>query len=178
MAGTAEFAQALERLRLAKGVSPAQMARDMDEYEGNISRWRKGKGIDLVNVRKLANYFGVDETWLENLAGYGDSEHSLAQESLEAERQIWRARYDSLMEKTVPRWAWNVYMEACDALAETFRNITPGELSTPDQRRLSSSTAESGESHPGADKRNLADTYRPSRSTQRITSRALASVAG
>ncbi len=60
----ASFADALERLRLERGLSPAQLARALKEYEGNVSRWRNGKGIDLLNVRKIADFFGADRTYL------------------------------------------------------------------------------------------------------------------
>jgi transcriptional regulator with XRE-family HTH domain len=164
------FAAAFEQLRKAKGVSPAQMARDLGEYEGNISRWRRGGGIELVKVRKLAAYFDVDSVWLEKLAGYGDSYITHESETAEAERQIWRSRYDALMEKRVPRWAWNAYMDACEALADAFRSASPGQLSNADDASLSKATGKKKQARGDPDFSKLSDTSRYPTSTQQFAS--------
>jgi transcriptional regulator with XRE-family HTH domain len=119
------FAEVFERLRQTRGLSPAQLARELDEYEGNISRWRRGQGIDHAKVRKVADYFGVDRGWLERLAGYGDSTASLAKERIEVERGMWAAVYDELIETKVPRAMWRSYIDACIALARAFEQINP-----------------------------------------------------
>lgn len=141
MADRPQFGEALRELRESRGLTQAQLARDLGEYEGNISRWQRGKGIDIDNVRKIADYFGVERSWLEALAGYSDSDRTFTKDT-EAERQQWRSRYDYLMEKKVPRWAWNAYMEACAALAEAYERMQPPSLSTDAEASLSSTTAE------------------------------------
>lgn len=75
------FAQALEELMKARGLSQAALSRRTGFYEANIGRWRRGGGIEIDNVRKLADFFGVDRTDLERLAGYGDSASTSANAS-------------------------------------------------------------------------------------------------
>ncbi len=67
------FAEAFEQLRQARGLKPADIARELDVYPGEVSRWRRGGGISITNVRKVAEFFGADRNWLEGLAGYPDS---------------------------------------------------------------------------------------------------------
>lgn len=65
------FAEAFERLRKARGWSPAEVARRLDVYPTEVSRWRRGLGgISINNVRKIADLFEADRSWLEGLAGY------------------------------------------------------------------------------------------------------------
>lgn len=72
------FAEVFEQLRLSRpGLTQAKLARELGEYEGNISRWRRGHGIDVVKVWKIADYFGVDRSYLARLAGYRDNTPAL-----------------------------------------------------------------------------------------------------
>lgn len=168
MAERPPFAQALEQLREARGLTPAQLARELNEYEGNVSRWRRGQGIELVNVRKIAEYFGVDSAWLERLAGYGDSAPSPTKESIDAERQLWRSRFDYMMEKRVPKWAWEAYMTACEALGEAYQQMRPGALNNAGPQTLNRSGTEIEPGASGAEERDLTDLYRPHASTYRF----------
>jgi len=138
------FGEVFEQLRLARGLSPAQLARGLEEYEGNISRWRRGQGIDQLKVRKVADFFGVDRAWLERLAGYGDSAVSLTKENVEVERSMWHAVYDELIEKEVPRPLWQSYIEACMAMARAFRNLPGAALSTDEQDASAGGSPEIG----------------------------------
>jgi len=75
------FADVLNDLMEARGLSQAALARALDTYDGNVRRWRTGAGIEIENVRKLATFFGVDRAYIERLAGYGDSSLSSADDS-------------------------------------------------------------------------------------------------
>lgn len=80
------FAEAFERLRTGRGWSPAEVARQLDVYPTEVSRWRRGLGgISIRNVRKVADVFGVDRAELERLAGYDDSSVTVAQDTLSPE---------------------------------------------------------------------------------------------
>jgi transcriptional regulator with XRE-family HTH domain len=136
-----EFAALLNQLMTSRGLSQAQLARDLDQYDGTVMRWRQGQGIELVNVHLLADYFGVERDYLARLAGYGDSEPSSPTlENLDHERQVWHAIYDELIEKKVPRSMWQSYIDACMAMADVFRNA--GSLNTPLPDALNTPTPE------------------------------------
>jgi transcriptional regulator with XRE-family HTH domain len=134
-----EFAALLNQLMANRGLSQAQLARDLDQYDGTVMRWRQGQGIELGNVHALADYFGVDRDYMARLAGYGDSEPSSPTlENLDHERQVWHAIYDELIEKKVPRTMWQSYIDACMAMADVFR----GALNTSDVDALNTPTPE------------------------------------
>lgn len=76
------FAQTLEGLMLARGLSQAKLAEALGVYDGNVRRWRTGKGIEIENVWKIADYFGVERAALEQLAGYGDNSLSLTKDNV------------------------------------------------------------------------------------------------
>jgi transcriptional regulator with XRE-family HTH domain len=73
MAEDETFASVLERLRIGRGLSPAKLAKELHEWEGNVSRWRHGGGISVAKIRKIADFFGVPPAPLERLAGYPES---------------------------------------------------------------------------------------------------------
>ena len=120
----ATFAQVFEDLRLQRGWSPAEVARRLAVYPSEVSRWRKGGGINITNVWKVADLFGVERATLERLAGLGDSnvgsEGPTLPPQTEAELQSYAAWYRTLVEKRVPRSMWAAYTAACDALADAF----------------------------------------------------------
>jgi hypothetical protein len=73
------------------------------------------------------------------------------------------------MEKTVPRWAWHAYMDACDALAEAFSKASPGALSTSERHALSKGSGNSGDDDPAGRNVDLSPTSRIPRRAQRFT---------
>jgi transcriptional regulator with XRE-family HTH domain len=79
------FAEQLKRLMESRGLSQAALARELGVYDTNVKRWRSGTGIEIENVRKIADYFGVDREWLERLAGYGDNRPSFTEGTINPE---------------------------------------------------------------------------------------------
>lgn len=67
------FAQVLNGLLTARRLTQRQFARDIGTHEGNVSRWRRGGGIELTTVWRIADYFGLDRNYLARLAGYPDN---------------------------------------------------------------------------------------------------------
>lgn len=124
------FAEAFERLRLARGWSPAEVARQLGVYPTEVSRWRRGRGgISIRNVRKVADLFGVDPATLEVLAGYASAASGTTE--VDAERQQWGTWYQHLIENKIPRSMWSAYTRACDALADVFKLALPPQDETP-----------------------------------------------
>lgn len=134
------FADTFEQLRIARGWSPAEVARRLGVYATEVSRWRHGGGISIKNVRKVADLFGVDSKWLERLAGYDDSHSDPALDTLKDEHRIWQARYQHLLDVKVPPKLWDAYLTACEALADVFS----GALNTDSAPSLSKPGSENG----------------------------------
>jgi transcriptional regulator with XRE-family HTH domain len=112
----ASFSDAIERLRRERGLTPAQLARALGEYEGNVSRWRRGKGIDQLNVWKLADFFGVERAYLERLAGYDNTARTRARErsELNAEELAIQATTAEMADilHGLPRVYWGTIIKA------------------------------------------------------------------
>jgi hypothetical protein len=64
------FAGVLEQIRLQGDLSPAGLARWLDESETNVSRWRRGQRPEALKAHRVARRAGLDHRWLEALAGY------------------------------------------------------------------------------------------------------------
>lgn len=73
------FGEVFDELRIRRGLSPAELARELGEPESSVSRWRRlgrtprpgrGKGIDIRKIWKIADFFGVDRDYLAGLAGF------------------------------------------------------------------------------------------------------------
>lgn len=75
------FADVLNQLMTQRGLSQAQLARALGTYDGNVRRWRTGGGIEMRFIGQIADYFGVDPTYLARLAGYPDNALSIAKDS-------------------------------------------------------------------------------------------------
>ncbi len=136
------FAEAFERLRLARGWSPAEVARQLGVYPTEVSRWRRGRGgISIRNVRKVADLFGVDRASLEELAGYASVPRTTETET-DVERQQWGTWYQHLIENKIPRSMWAAYTRACDALADVFKLALPPSPEPTDPDEFGNSKSE------------------------------------
>jgi transcriptional regulator with XRE-family HTH domain len=128
--GGPDFAAQLDALRRQRGLNQRELAEGIGAWESDVSRWLRGGGISLESVRSLADFFGVDRALLEHLAGYSTSQLASVQAGDEIERQRWRAWFDELREKRVPQRMWVAYTEACERLADAYREAEGSALST------------------------------------------------
>jgi transcriptional regulator with XRE-family HTH domain len=115
----ASFAEALERLRKARGLKPRELARGLGVYEGEVSRWRHGGGVSVRNVRKVADFFGVDPEPLEHLAGYHSADSS-QRPARDVELEHMAERWIRGMQG-VPRKAWAAVFDAELQLMRLFQ---------------------------------------------------------
>jgi transcriptional regulator with XRE-family HTH domain len=67
---SAAFVEELERHRIARGLTPAQLARAIGASTSQVSRWRRGGGISIPQLKALADWMGRPLTELMTLAGY------------------------------------------------------------------------------------------------------------
>jgi transcriptional regulator with XRE-family HTH domain len=126
------FAETFERLRVARGWKPAEVARRLGVYPTEVSRWRRGLGgISIKNVRKVADLFEVDRAWLEGLAGYPEGECQPVQD--DELLAITEALKSGLL--AIPRLRWPAVTQAWQALASIFAEAPP--LSAPESGRVS-----------------------------------------
>lgn len=119
------FGQWLEATMQSRGLSQADMARQVGVADVQVSRWRRGQVTPSVRyLHRLASTFDVPRTMLDQLAGYpGDEpeQHEGEPEvnpQREAEIQAYQARYREIMTTQVPPRLWDAYAKACEALAE------------------------------------------------------------
>jgi transcriptional regulator with XRE-family HTH domain len=70
------FAAELERHRQARNLSPAEFARAVGASSSQVSRWRRGGGISIEQLQKIADWMGRPRSDLEPLAGYPASRAS------------------------------------------------------------------------------------------------------
>lgn len=104
-----------------RGLSQAEVAREVGVADAQVSRWRRGQTRPTVHyLQRVANTFGVPRAQLEGMAGYPVDEGMSAAESnpeREAEIQAHVARFRALLEQVVPATLWRAYADACEALA-------------------------------------------------------------
>lgn len=61
----AKFSDRLKELREEKGLSQRQLAKEIDIFQSNISRWESGsKDLAMENIIQLAEYFDVSVEYL------------------------------------------------------------------------------------------------------------------
>jgi transcriptional regulator with XRE-family HTH domain len=64
------FAELLEQHRIARNVTPAEMARAIGASTSQVSRWRRGGGISMEYLERAAAWMGEPLADLMPLAGY------------------------------------------------------------------------------------------------------------
>lgn len=159
----ATFAQVLQGLMTARGLSQAKLAEALGVWDGNVRRWRTGGGIEIENVWKIADYFGVDRNYMARLAGYPDNLLSGAQDTVspemaalaDAERADLLAELQNFppsfweailyTQRAGRRLAVDVARKALDMAQPTISTPENGELAP---RRRQRSADERGDSGP------------------------------
>lgn len=128
------FATAFEQLRLARGWSPAEVARRLGADPTEVSRWRRGLGgIGIRNVRKIADLFAVDRGYLEQLAGFEPSGPADDDPELTAYVEQFKAAV-----RGVPRTFRGVVTQAAVGLAASLAQHTAeGPVSAPESGGVS-----------------------------------------
>ncbi len=118
------FGQWLEATMQTRGLSQADMARQIGVADVQVSRWRRGQVTPSARyLHRLASAFDVPRSMLDQLAGYpaGEAEQTAATVDVdpqrEAEIQGYQARYREIMTTQVPPRLWDAYAKACEALA-------------------------------------------------------------
>jgi transcriptional regulator with XRE-family HTH domain len=133
------FAQWLEATMQSRGLSQAQVAREVGVADVQVSRWRRGQVTPSVRyLQRIATTFDVPRATLESMAGYpgdrGAEEGVEVDPELEAELQAYGARYRELMETKLPRSLWRSYADACEALATELSDSFREALRTASRR--------------------------------------------
>ncbi len=67
------FAETLRKLRAARGLSQAQLGKQLYVYRSTVARWESGTRLpDAIMIPQLAKCLGVDANSLFDLAAEGD----------------------------------------------------------------------------------------------------------
>ena len=121
------FAHWLNLTMERRGLSQADLAREVGVADAQVSRWRRGQVIPSVrSLQRIADTLGVPRATLDSLAGYptgerpGEATAGGGDPALQAELQVYQAWYRQLLEQQVPRSLWRVYAESCAALAQAL----------------------------------------------------------
>ena len=117
-----QFGTWLDRTMQSRGLSQADVAREVGVADAQVSRWRRGQVRPSVRyLQRIADTFEVPRSGLDRLAGYPTAESDeLPPQGDDPERQAQRealqARYGAMLEQ-LPEGLWEAYADACDALA-------------------------------------------------------------
>jgi transcriptional regulator with XRE-family HTH domain len=119
-----QFGSWLDATLRTRGLSQAEVAREIGVADAQVSRWRRGTVTPSVRyLQRIAETFEVSRASLEHLVGYPPAEESEGYErrdldpEREAEIQALQARLRDVLEHQLPLSLWRVYGEACEALA-------------------------------------------------------------
>jgi transcriptional regulator with XRE-family HTH domain len=117
------LAQWLNATMASRGLSQADVAREVGVADVQVSRWRRGQVTPSVRyLQRIADTFDVPRATLDRMAGYpsDEAEPQEIDPKKTAELQAYQARLAGLMEEKVPRELWRVYADACAALVDTL----------------------------------------------------------
>ncbi len=118
------FAAWLDATMRARGISQAEVARDLGVADVQVSRWRRGSVTPSVRyLQRIADTFEIPRATLDQLVRYPDADGSVQSEGepldpvREAEIQALQARMRDVLEQKLPQTLWQTYGDACEALA-------------------------------------------------------------
>ena len=92
------FADELERYRIARGLTPAEMARAIGASTSQVSRWRRGHGIGMEHLQKVAVWMDRPLAELQVLAGYPAPLALMPRQPKDPRFEAVRAAWDRLDE--------------------------------------------------------------------------------
>src|SRR5437588_2702911 len=111
------FALWLDSSMQSRGVSQAQLAREVGVADAQISRWRRGQVRPTLHyLQRLASTFNVPRSTLDRLAGYPAAEDAGAEAGGEtdperlARREALQSRFGALLEE-LPENLWPAYAD-------------------------------------------------------------------
>lgn len=119
MSDDAPFARWLTTTMQSRGLSQADVAREVGVADAQVSRWKRGQVTPSVRyLQRLAETFHVPRVNLEQMAGYPVTVMEEIDPSLAAEIEAQLARLRGVMEERIPPELWPAYVGACEALAD------------------------------------------------------------
>ena len=119
-----QFAEWFSASIQARGVTQAEVARQLGVADAQVSRWRRGFVVpSRDHARRIAATFGVPTAAVEQLVGLDgpvaeNTEPGDIDPVRQAEEQAVLHSLATVLETTVPRHLWKAYVEACTVLAE------------------------------------------------------------
>ncbi len=148
-----QFAAWLDTTLRNRGLSQAELARQVGVADAQVSRWRRGQVVPTVRyLQQIADVMGVQRVTLDRLAGYpvvGYAESTVGSDpAVEAEIEELETRFGQTLRDKVPPQLWRAYAEACAALADGLSNQFRSVL-----EQAEALAAE--EDHPHRDERNM-----------------------
>jgi len=121
---TRPFAEWFSASMQARGVSQAEVARNLGVADAQVSRWRRGHVVpSRRHVHQIAAAFRVPCETIEHLVGHVEpvAEMSVAPDIdsvRQAEEQAILQALANILEQRVPRSLWGAYARGCEVLAE------------------------------------------------------------
>jgi transcriptional regulator with XRE-family HTH domain len=116
------FGRWLEATLESRGMSQAEVARDLGVADAQVSRWRRGQATpSLPSLQRLAQALHVPRTMLEELAGYTPPSVAGEDPERDAALRAHEARFHAVLEQLPPS-LWSAYLSACEALAAELRH--------------------------------------------------------
>lgn len=115
-----QFAEWLNATMQRRGLSQAEVAREVGVADVQVSRWRRGQVRPTVHyLQRIADTFGVPRIQLDQLAGYPAEGEAVEDPQRVAALQACQDRFRRVLESLPPE-LWPAFTEACAVLAERF----------------------------------------------------------